>query len=215
MQNVECGQPHGKKVAIIGTIDFAGQDAEPVVGDREALRAALKQAASALKAAGVPFALGGSYALWVHGGPEGEHDVDIVVPEERTEVAADCLEAAGLRVERPPEDWLFKAYWQGAMVDVLHRLGGHPVAEELVTQAEEYQVLGLWIPVLPVTEVIVYKLLALSEHYADFGALLPHVRAVREQIDWDRIRRDTADHAFSEAFLVLADRLGITPNSSG
>ena len=42
---------------------------------------ALKRSASALKADGVPFALAGSYALWVHGAPESTHDVDLVVPE--------------------------------------------------------------------------------------------------------------------------------------
>src|SRR4051794_24966398 len=46
------------------------------------LREALKRAASALKADGPPFALAGSYALWVHGGPEPSHDVDFVVAEE-------------------------------------------------------------------------------------------------------------------------------------
>jgi hypothetical protein len=34
------------------------------------LRDALKRAASALKAHGPDLALAGSYALWVHGGPE-------------------------------------------------------------------------------------------------------------------------------------------------
>ena len=46
-----------------------------------ALRAALKRSAAALKADDVPFALAGSYALWVHGAPEPDHDVDLVVAE--------------------------------------------------------------------------------------------------------------------------------------
>ena len=59
--------------------------------------------------------------------PEGEHDVDLVVAEPDVESAADCLAAAGFEIERPPEDWLFKAHLDGAMVDVLHRLAGEPV----------------------------------------------------------------------------------------
>ncbi len=73
------------------------------------LRDALKRAASALKAHGPEFALAGSYALWAYGGPEPVHDVDFVVAEEDTEAAALTLEKAGFRIERTPEDWLFKA----------------------------------------------------------------------------------------------------------
>jgi hypothetical protein len=35
------------------------------------------------------------------------------------------------------------------------------------------------------------------------------VRAVREQLDWSRLRAATADNDYAVAFLVLADRLGI------
>lgn len=73
------------------------------------LREALRRAASALKADGPPFALAGSYALWVHGGPEPSHDVDFVVAEEDVEAAAMTLSKAGFDIRRPPEEWLFKA----------------------------------------------------------------------------------------------------------
>jgi hypothetical protein len=42
------------------------------------------------------------------------------------------------------------------------------------------------------------------------AALLLGVRAVREQVNWDQVRRETADNEFAEAFLFLTDRLGIT-----
>src|SRR4051812_43057240 len=94
---------------------------------QDRLRDALKRAASALKADGPPFALGGSYGLWVHGGPEPDHDVDIVVAEPDAERAAEVLGAAGFEIERPAEDWLFKATVDDALVDVLHRLNGVPI----------------------------------------------------------------------------------------
>ena len=58
--------------------------------------------------------------------------------------------------------------------------------------------------------MIIVKLRSLSEHHCNFAALLPAVRAVREQLDWPRIRRQTADNDFAVAFLVLTDRLGIS-----
>ncbi|MCV7062259.1 hypothetical protein H7I76_21105, partial [Mycolicibacterium vaccae] len=73
----------------------------------EALREALRCAASALKAHGPEFALAGSYALWVYGGPEPVHDVDFVVAEPDVEAAANTLGKAGFSIDRTPEDWLF------------------------------------------------------------------------------------------------------------
>jgi hypothetical protein len=157
----------------------------------------------------VPFALAGGYALWVHGAPESAHDVDLVVDEDDVEKAAASLAAAGFRIERPPEDWLFNAYRGDAMVDVLHRLNGQRVDRELLAMGEDFDVLGLHIPVLPATQVITTKLRSMTERYCDFGQLIAPVRAVREQLDWPRIRADTADNDFAAAFLVLMERLGI------
>jgi Uncharacterised nucleotidyltransferase len=182
------------------------------VSDRqEQLRDALKRAGSALKERGPAFALGGSYALWAHGAPEPVHDVDLVVAEADADSAARTLAEAGFEIERTPEDWLFKAHAGEAMVDVLHRLAGVEVDADLLGRAEEREVIGIRIPVLPPTEMVTVKLLSLSEHHCNFENLLPSVRAVREQLDWDRIRKDTADNDFAVAFLVLTDRLGISP----
>ena len=175
------------------------------------LRDALKRAASALKAHGPEFALAGTYALWAYGGPEPVHDVDFVVAQEDTEAAALTLEKAGFRIDRTPEDWLFKAcVEQQFVIDVLHQLNGTPVDADMIASAEELDVLAIRMRVLPATRVVTEKLNSLNEHHCDFAALLPAVRAVREQVDWERVRADTAANDFAVAFLVLTDRLGIT-----
>ena len=174
------------------------------------LRDALKRAASALKAQGPEFALAGSYALWVHGGPEPVHDVDFVVTEEDADAAAKTLEEAGFQIDRPPEDWLFKACAGSVVVDMLHRLNGVPVDPATVHSADVLEVLAIEMPVLPPTHVVTEKLSSLQEHHCDFAALLPAVRAVREQVNWTQVRADTADNDFAAAFLFLTDRLGIT-----
>lgn len=180
-------------------------------GRNDDLRDALKRAASAFKAHGPDFALAGSYALWVHGGPEPVHDVDFVVAEEDVEAAALTLEKADFTLERTPEDWLFKACVDDDFViDVLHRLNGVPVTASTLKAAQEYDVLAIRMPVLPPTEVITEKLLSLNEHHCNFAKILPGVRAVREQVDWSHVRKATADNDYAVAFLVLADRLALT-----
>ena len=175
------------------------------------LRDALKHAASALKADGPEFALAGSYALWAYGGPEPVHDVDFVVAEEDTEAAALTLEKAGFQIDRTPEDWLFKAcVEQQFVIDVLHQLNGIPVNADVIAAAEQLDVLAIRMRVLSPTHVLTEKLNSLNEHHCDFAALLPAVRAVRERVNWDRLRADTVENDFAVAFLVLTDRLGIT-----
>ena len=64
-----------------------------------------------------------------------------------------------------------------------------------IAAAEEEEVLALRMRVLSPTHVIIEKLNSLNEHNCNFAALLPGVRAVRERVDWDRVRADTARRA--------------------
>lgn len=181
-----------------------------VVSSSDKLREALRRAASALKAHGPQFALAGSYALWVHGGPEPVHDVDFAIAESDVDAATATLDAAGFTITRPPEDWLFKANLDDVFVDVLHAINGVPVDAALIENGESHEVLAIRMQVLSPTVVLTQKLCALHEHSCDFTKLLPAARAVRERVDWDRVRAQTAANDFAVAFFALIDRLGIT-----
>ena len=177
--------------------------------DRETVRDLLKRTAVALKQAGVPFALCGGYAAWVRGAPEPDHDADFLVPADDAERAAAALLDAGLPVVEPAEDWLIKVVTDGAFIDVLWRTCGFPVESDLIERAELLPVLSVHMPVLAATDIVTTKLMALDEHYCDFGRLLPVARAMREQVDWSDVRRRVADNDFAAVFLVLLERLGI------
>jgi hypothetical protein len=185
--------------------------------ERENLREALKSVAVALKRSGFPFALIGGYAVWARGGPEPDHDVDFMVAADDAGEVAEALAEAGLCVVQPPEDWLFKVYTgapdqsESAMVDIIFRDAGHPATREVVQEADEFEVLSVQMPVLSATELMVHKLAALDEHWCDFGRLLPVARALREQVDWKRVRLESSENDFAVAFLFLAERLRIAP----
>jgi hypothetical protein len=177
--------------------------------ERDEIRDLLKRTAVALKQEGVPFALCGGYAAWVRGAPEPDHDADFLVPLADAERAVKALSDAGLDVVDPPEDWLAKVVGERSFVDVIWRTCGHPVETELIARAEERSVLSVEMPVLQGTDIVVTKLMALDEHYCDFGRLIPVARGIREQVDWQRVRSEVAENDFAVVFLDLLARLGI------
>ncbi len=182
----------------------------------------VKKAAVELKRAEIPFALCGGWAAYARGGPRSEHDADFALQEQDVPRALDVLEKAGFAVGDPPEDWLAKVYDGEHLVDLIFRLSGQPVTADMVSDCEQLEVGSVAMPVLSATDLVIAKLLSFQHHHCDFAWALPMVRALREQVDWLQVRRRTGRSPFAEAFLLLADRLGLTecppgagPNGGG
>jgi hypothetical protein len=181
----------------------------------EGLATTLKRVASVLKQAEIPFALGGSFAAYAHGGYSSDHDVDFLIREQDKERALEELAAVGFEVEQPPEDWLVKVYDEGRMVDLIYRPVESPVTDATLRDTVMRSVESINMPVLSATQLMIHKLLSYTQHYCDFATGLPLARSLREQIDWDRVRTETAQSPYAEAFLVLLDRLDVVPLSAG
>ena len=180
----------------------------------EGLATTLKRVAAALKAADIPFALGGSFAVYARGGHSSDHDVDFLIREQDKERVTTDLAAAGFEIVEPPEDWLVKVYDEDRMVDLIYRPVETPVTMETLADTEQISVEAIFMPVLSATQLMIHKLLSYSQHYCDFATGLPVARSLREQIDWPRVRRETEKSPYAEAFLVLLDRLDVVPVSA-
>lgn len=177
----------------------------------EGLLNTLKRVAAVLKQSDVPFALGGSFAVYAHGGHSSDHDVDFLVREQDVERCLEALVETGFTAERPPEDWLVKVYDDGRMVDLIHRPIETPVTDETFVDTVVRPVDAIQMPVLSATQLMMHKLLSFSQHYCDFARGLPLARSLREQIDWEKVRTQTAHSPYAESFLVLLDRLDVVP----
>jgi hypothetical protein len=173
------------------------------------LRESLKRVASTLKAANLYFALAGSYAVWARGGPEPQHDVDFVLTPEDIPRAIDALERAGFRVVQPPEDWLVKVYDGDLLIDLIHHPVGRPVIRQELEDADFFEVAAIRMPVLGATDMMIMKLLSFGEKYCDYTLALPMARALREQIDWERVQKETLESPYATAFLTLIEQLHI------
>ena len=192
---------------VAGTHVAMASDEQPFAD----IEHALKRAAAALREADLAFLLGGSLASWARGGPETRHDLDLMIKPQDVERALAALEAAGMRPERPPEDWLVKAWDGDTLVDLIYCPKGLPMDDDVIARGEELSVLGMEIRVMALEDVMATKLMALTEHSLRYEGLLQIARALREQIDWDAVRSRTEQSPFARAFFVLLEGLDILP----
>lgn len=179
----------------------------------EAIQATLRRTVAALREADVDFLLGGSLASWARGGPESHHDLDLILTPENAERALSTLAEAGMRPERPVEDWLYKAWDGDVLVDLIFEPSGLDV-KQVIARGEELPVLGMTLPTMALEDVLATKLLALDEHRIEYTAPLQTARALREQIDWRRLREQTRGSAYADAFFVLLEGLGVISDQS-
>lgn len=173
----------------------------------------MKRAAALLRDAEIPYMLGGGLASWARGGPPTEHDVDFFVHPEDAERALDALVQAGMRPDRPPEGWLLKAWDGEILVDLIYSPAGGDIDEGFFERADHIEVAAQRLPVASLGDVLATKLLALNEQDSNMASVLEMARSLREQIDWDFVRRQTESSPFARAFFTLVEELGIVERS--
>lgn len=184
---------------------------EPPSADPEALLRTLVKVVTTLRAKEIPFAVTGGAAVYARGGAASDHDIDLLVAEEDARAAVQALMDGGMRGAQPPEDWLVKAYDGDRLIDLIFRPNDRPVTREQLATAENLRIGSVTAPVARATDLVVDKLLVLGPHRCDFTELLPMARALREQVDWERVAAETAESPYAEAFLLLVKRLRIAP----
>ena len=174
----------------------------------------MKRASARLREAEIEFMLGGGLAIWARGGPPTDHDVDLYLRERDVESAFEVLVDAGFRGERPPEEWLLKIWDGDHLVDLIHRPAGGEIDDEHFARASELEVSAQRVLVASIDDVLVMKLLAISEQEPDYRAILEIARAVREQVDWTHVEERTQTSPFARAFFTLGEGLGIVERTT-
>jgi Uncharacterised nucleotidyltransferase len=177
----------------------------------EELIESLKRAVAALERRGVPYLLGGGLGCWARGGPPSSNDIDLMVRRADAERAQGALAEAGMRPSSPPEQWLLKAWDGEILVDLIFEPSGMSIDDAVLARGERLSVMAMDIEVMDLDDILITKLMALDEHSADYRDLILITRSLREQIDWARLREETAQSPFAGAFFALADGLEICP----
>lgn len=181
----------------------------------EQLLKAMMDVAAVLRNAEVPYLLAGSFAVWARGGPAHDTDLDFAIKPADVDRAVDALEAAGMERKPTPEEWLRKVCDGDVQVDLIYNPAGLEIDDEVLERGDDIEVNGMTFRVMAVDDVMTTKLFAFKEHYLDYESTLEMARMVREQIDWDELRRRCEGYAYAKPFFTLAEELGVVERPDG
>lgn len=143
----------------------------------------------ALEEAKIPFALIGGVAASGLGRPRSTHDIDIFVRPEDAEATIRALARREFRTEKFDIEWLFKAFKDDILVDIIFRSKGDIYFDEEM-QAHRHSVdfHGRKIPVVSPEDLTIIKCAVHYEggphHWHDALAILSHAN-----IDWNYLLR--------------------------
>ncbi len=176
--------------------------------------ATLRRCVAILRDAGIPFIVGGSLAAWARGGPEVTNDLDLMVRPADAERVLELLVEAGMTAERPPEEWLVKAWDDDVLVDIIFESVEGAVTDEVLARGEELTVTSMAMCVLRLEDMFALRLQTLNEHHLEYAGLLKMARALREQVDWDAVRDRVRHTPYGMAFFTILEGLELVPAST-
>jgi hypothetical protein len=181
----------------------------------EQLLRAMMHAAAALRDADVPYLLAGSFAVWARGAPPRDTDLDFAVKPADADRAIAALEAAGMNEKPTPEEWLRKVCEDDVQIDVIFNPAGLEIDDAAMERGDDIEVNGMTFRVMSVEDVMTTKLFAFKEHYLDYESTLEWARLLREQMDWEELRRRCEGYPYAKPFFTLAEELGVIEKPDG
>jgi predicted nucleotidyltransferase len=161
-----------------------------------------ERAIHAFELAEVPYVLIGGMASAALGRPRCSSDIDLFVMPESAPYALEVLAKAGFTTEVTNPAWLFKAFRDDILVDLLFKSAGDIYLDrEMLRRAKLHTVLGTEVRVIPPEDLIVIKAIVHDEetprHWHDALSLIP-----RRDLDWDYLLT-RADHAPRRVLALL------------
>lgn len=150
-----------------------------------------------LSDSGIPFLLGGAYAVSHYAGiTRHTKDLDLFVRREHCSAVLDVLAGRGYETELTFEDWLGKAICNGDFIDVIFSSRNRIAAvdDEWFDHAEEAQLFDWKLLLAPPEESIWSKAFIMERERYD-GADIAHIlRAQAHRLDWERLIRRFGPH---------------------
>ncbi|MGK5083952.1 nucleotidyltransferase [Bdellovibrionota bacterium FG-1] len=147
--------------------------------------AVLNEVVSALLGTEVHYVFIGGIASGGLGRPRSTHDIDLFVRPEDAEIVLRALDKHGFLIEKTDPTWLYKAFKEDILVDVIFKSKGEIYLDsEMYGRSISVQYHGLKIRMVAPEDLLIIKVAAHSElcpnHWHDAIALLSHA-----SLDWN------------------------------
>lgn len=141
-------------------------------------------AVAALDRARVPYLVGGGIAAKAFGRERITHDIDFFVKPADALGALEALAAAGFQTEQTNPKWLFKAYRQDVMVDIIFASTGEiRVDDRMMEHSRFADFAGRRVRILPPEDLLMMKIMIVDEdvprHWHDALGVIRWV-----DVDW-------------------------------
>lgn len=150
-----------------------------------------------LKAQGIPFLVGGTFAYSRYTRIDrGTKDLDVFVRPSDVHTALTAFADAGYRTELPFPHWLGKIRRGGHVMDVVFSSGNGVarVDDDWFTFAAEAEVLGLRLRLCPPEEMIWSKAFVQERERFDGADVLHLLREAGHDLNWERLLARFGDH---------------------
>jgi predicted nucleotidyltransferase len=183
----------------------------PVDHGDDRLPVVLDETMAVLRAADIQFLLIGGVGSCVFGRDRGTRDIDVFLRPESAENALSALADRGFRTKKEYEHWLYKAWKDDVLVDVIFRSSRDILLDqEMLDRARIVTFRGREVPVAPPEDLVVMKAVATSEdtprYWYDAIAIIGQT-----ELDWDylvaRARQRGARRMLS--LLLFADSVDL------
>jgi hypothetical protein len=149
-----------------------------------------RDALAVLRRSGVPFLIGGAYALAAYTGiVRHTKDLDVFVRPPDAPRVLEAMAQAGYRTEVTFPHWLSKAFHGYDFVDVIHSSGNGqcPVDDGWFEHGVDAEVLGVKLQLIPPEEMIWQKAYIMERERFDGADVLHLLRVRGRSLDWDRL----------------------------
>ena len=163
----------------------------------------LTQTVRTLDDTGVPYVLMGGIGSASHGRPRWTHDIDVFIRPEDASRSLAALADRGYEVEETYPDWLFKAFKDDIMVDLIFKSSrGILLDDEMIERAQVIDFKGVPVQVIPPDDLIVIKAVVHDEHMPRHWHDALAVLAICD-LDWDYLVRRARQYGARRVLSLL------------
>jgi predicted nucleotidyltransferase len=153
--------------------------------DQERFRRVLSEAQQALSDAGLLFAVVGGIPSSVYGRPRWTHDIDIFLRPHDARKALEIIGEAGFSTEQHDTTWLYKAYKDGVLVDLVFKGEGDVYLDaEMAARIRTIDYEGVKVQAASPEDIVVVKAVVHREDTSRYWFDALSVIA-RTALDWD------------------------------